>query len=36
MDFKNDMKMRAHIEPKQGKMKRFHWLEKAKFWEYRS
>ena len=24
--------MRAHIEPKQGEMKRFHGLEKAKFW----
>lgn len=25
------MKMRAHIEPKQGEMKRFHGLERAKF-----
>jgi transposase len=29
-DFKDDMKMRAHIEPKQGDMKRFHGLERAK------
>lgn len=26
------MKMKAHIEPKQGEMKRFHGLERAKFW----
>jgi transposase len=26
------MRMRAHIEPKQGEMKRFHGLERAKFW----
>ncbi|WP_129596839.1 transposase [Methanohalophilus profundi] len=31
-DFKRDMKMRAHIEPKQGEMKRFHGLKRAKFW----
>lgn len=31
-DFKDDMKMRAHIEPKQGEMKRFHGLNRAKFW----
>lgn len=31
-DFKDDMRMRAHIEPKQGEMKRFHGLERAKFW----
>lgn len=31
-DFKDDMKMRAHIEPKQGEMKRFHGLKRAKFW----
>jgi transposase len=30
--FKEDMRMRAHIEPKQGEMKRFHGLERAKFW----
>lgn len=31
-DYKDDMRMRAHIEPKQGEMKRFHGLERAKFW----
>jgi transposase len=31
-DYKDDMKMRAHIEPKQGEMKRFHGLNRAKFW----
>lgn len=31
-EYKDDMKMRAHIEPKQGEMKRFHGLERAKFW----
>jgi len=28
-DFKKDMKMRAHIEPKQAEMKRFHGLSRA-------
>lgn len=31
-DLKWDMKMKAHIEPKQGEMKRFHGLKRAKFW----
>lgn len=31
-DYKDDMKVRARIEPKQGEMKRFHGLERAKFW----
>jgi len=26
------MKMKAHIESKQGVMKRFHGLKRAKFW----
>ena len=26
------MKQRAHIEPKQGEMKRYHGLERAKYW----
>ena len=30
--FKEDMKQRAHIEPKQGEMKRYHGLERAKYW----
>lgn len=29
-NYKDDMKMRAHIEPKQGEMKRFHGLQRAK------
>jgi len=31
-DFKEDMKQRAHIEPKQGEMKRHHGLQRAKYW----
>lgn len=31
-DFKEDMKQRAHIEPKQGEMKRYHGLQRAKYW----
>lgn len=31
-EFKDEMKMRARIEPKQGEMKRFHGLKRAKFW----
>jgi len=30
-EYKNDMKGRAKIEPKQGEMKRFHGLTRAKF-----
>jgi len=30
--FKEYMKQRAHIEPKQGEMKRYHGLERAKYW----
>ena len=30
--FKEDMKLRAHIEPKQGEMKRHHGLQRAKYW----
>ena len=31
-NFKEDMKQRAHIEPKQGEMKRYHGLVRAKYW----
>jgi transposase len=31
-DFKEDLKQRAHIEPKQGEMKRYHGLQRAKYW----
>lgn len=31
-NFKEDMKQRAHIEPKQGEMKRSHGLQRAKYW----
>jgi IS5 family transposase len=31
-DFKDDMKERAHIEPKHAEMKRFHGMERAKYW----
>lgn len=31
-DFKDDMKERAHIEPKQAEMKRFHGMARAKYW----
>jgi len=31
-DFKEDMKQRAHIEPKQGEMKRYHGMQRAKYW----
>lgn len=31
-DFKDDMKDRAHIEPKQAEMKRFHGMARAKYW----
>jgi IS5 family transposase len=31
-DFKDDMKERAHIEPKHAEMKRFHGLARAKYW----
>jgi len=31
-EFKEDMKQRAHIEPKQGEMKRYHGLQRAKSW----
>jgi transposase len=31
-DFKEDMKQRSHIEPKQGEMKRHHGLQRAKYW----
>ncbi len=31
-DFKEDMKDRAHIEPKQAGMKRFHGMARAKYW----
>jgi IS5 family transposase len=30
--FKDDMKERAHIEPKNAEMKRFHGMERAKYW----
>ena len=30
--FKEDMKQRSHIEPKQGEMKRHHGLQRAKYW----
>ena len=30
--FKEDMKQRSHIEPKQGEMKRYHGLQRAKYW----
>jgi transposase len=30
-DYKEDMKMRSHIEPKQAEMKRFHGLERANY-----
>jgi transposase len=30
--FKDDMKERAHIEPKHAEMKRFHGLARAKYW----
>jgi len=30
-DYKEDMKMRSHIEPKQAEMKRFHGLTRAKY-----
>ncbi len=31
-DFKDDMKERAHIEPKHAEMKRFHGMARAKYW----
>lgn len=31
-EFKEDMKVRAKIEPKQAEMKRFHGLTRAKYW----
>ncbi len=31
-DFKNDMKERAHIEPKHAEMKRFHGMARARYW----
>ena len=31
-DFKEDMKDRAHIEPKHAEMKRFHGMARAKYW----
>ena len=31
-DFKEDLKQRSHIEPKQGEMKRYHGMERAKYW----
>ena len=31
-DFKDDMKERAHIEPKNAEMKRFHGMERARYW----
>jgi len=31
-DFKDDMKERAHIEPKQAEMKRFHGMARARYW----
>lgn len=31
-EFKEDMKERAHIEPKHAEMKRFHGLARAKYW----
>lgn len=31
-EFKDDMKERAHIEPKHAEMKRFHGLARAKYW----
>ena len=31
-DFMEDMKQRSHIEPKQGEMKRYHGLQRAKYW----
>ena len=30
--FKEDMKLRSKIDPKQGEMKRFHGLARAKCW----
>ena len=31
-DFKDDMRERAHIEPKHAEMKRFHGMARAKYW----
>ena len=31
-EFKDDMKERAHIEPKHAEMKRFHGMAGAKYW----
>ncbi len=31
-DFKEDMRERAHIEPKHAEMKRFHGMARAKYW----
>jgi transposase len=31
-EYKDDMKGRSKIEPKQGEMKRFHGLARAKYW----
>lgn len=31
-DFKNDMRKRAHIEPKHAEMKRFHGMARARYW----
>jgi IS5 family transposase len=31
-DFKDDMKQRAHIEPKNAEMKRFHGMARARYW----
>ncbi|HSQ85297.1 MAG TPA: IS1182 family transposase [Desulfobacterales bacterium] len=31
-EFKDDMKERAHIEPKNAEMKRFHGMARAKYW----
>ena len=31
-DFKDDMKERAHIEPKNAEMKRFHGMARARYW----
>ena len=31
-EFKDDMKERAHIEPKNAEMKRFHGMERARYW----
>ena len=31
-EYKEDMKGRSQIEPKQGEMKRFHGMARAKFW----